>query len=669
MAAFLFASCRGVRSLVVRRAVLPGAARRAARVFGGGGDDWEGRLINDGSDSDGIRVIDVGADYFDQPEAEDSAEDDMEARIREASSAAASGRFAGGSAVGRQDFGDDGDFGAPSFAIEVDASCCPGCGAKFQCEDESRSGYLPRNVFERLNLEGEDDASPEREVEDLIAEALAARGGGAAAEALIIDDDDDDDDDLDELSLEELDALALAGEFDDDDDDDAEDDEEAARALRKLAKKEAKAARTSEVICSRCHGLRHKSSSGDKALRARAGAEDDALTPEAFEDLLKREVKESRGVVILFVDLFDVGGSLACWTRMGSMLGHRRRVLVAANKVDLLPADCSRARVADWVLAAARRSVPFLRDNLKSDDVRLVSCRTGSGVRELLGDARDEAARLGGDVFVCGAANCGKSSFVNRAVGAFNGAAGTRGGKKQFKGTKTWGVTASAQPGTTLGVVKVNLRDSGPDVYDTPGLLSPAALGSALDDAELKAVLPGADRLRPVALRVNPGKSVLLGGLARVDLADADLGAFFLTFFVSPNLKLHPTDPKHVDEAYLAKHVGDLLSPPFDADRLADLPPPVAHAFDVDGAGFDRAAVDIALAGLGWFSVTGSGRCRVVVHAPDGVLVDARDPLLPFENLKATSAKFTGGRVVQKRGAANKNKRAPGKKKKKAARY
>merc|ERR1711938_107645 len=98
------------------------------------------------------------------------------------------------------------------------------------------------------------------------------------------------------------------------------------------------------------------------------------------------------------------------------MLGHRRRVLLAANKVDLLPADCSRARVADWGLAAARRSVPFLRDNLKSDDVRLVSCRTGSGVRELLGDARDEAARLGGDVFVCGAANCGKSSFVNRAV-------------------------------------------------------------------------------------------------------------------------------------------------------------------------------------------------------------------------------------------------------------
>ena len=77
------------------------------------------------------------------------------------------------------------------------------------------------------------------------------------------------------------------------------------------------------------------------------------------------------------------------------VIEHHKSCVLVANKVDLLPADCSRARVADWVLAAARRSVPFLRDNLKSDDVRLVSCRTGSGVRELLGDARDEAA-IGG---------------------------------------------------------------------------------------------------------------------------------------------------------------------------------------------------------------------------------------------------------------------------------
>ena len=45
------------------------------------------------------------------------------------------------------------------------------------------------------------------------------------------------------------------------------------------------------------------------------------------------------------------------------------------------------------------------------------------------------AARARGDVFVCGAANCGKSSFVNRAVGAYSGG-------QNYKGVKAWGVTA-----------------------------------------------------------------------------------------------------------------------------------------------------------------------------------------------------------------------------------
>ena len=422
------------------------------------------------------------------------------------------------------------------------------------------------------------------------------------------------------------------------------------------------------MICSRCHGLRHASGKAKEAaaLRAGAGADDDALTPEAFEELLRREVRTARGVVILFVDLFDVEGSLRCWSSMGSLVGPRRRVLLAANKFDLLPEDCSRARVRDWVFDKARATVPFLRDNLRGDDVRLVSCRTGSGVGGLLEDARDEAARRGGDVYVCGAANCGKSSFINRAVGAFNGGFG-KGGQK-FKGDKTWGVTASPTPGTTLGVVKVALRDAGPDVYDTPGLLSPHALGAKLTEDELKAVLPSSEKLKPVALRVNPGKAVLLGALARVELLESERGAFFFTFFTAPGLTLHPTDPKRADRAYLEQHAGGLLSPPFDASRLDELGDPDRHELAIRGAGFERAAADVTLAGLGWFTVTGSGDCRIAVSAPRGVLVDLRDPLLPFEKLKAATAKFTGGRVVQKKGPGKKNKRPPGKKKTQARR-
>ena len=59
-----------------------------------------------------------------------------------------------------------------------------------------------------------------------------------------------------------------------------------------------------------------------------------------------------------------------------------------------------------------------------------------------------------------------------------------------------------------------------------------------------------------------------------------------------------------------------------------------------------QASTDIAIAGLGWISITGAGRCRVAVTAPNGVTVQAREALLPFE-ASVTHARFTGGRIEQ----------------------
>ena len=58
-------------------------------------------------------------------------------------------------------------------------------------------------------------------------------------------------------------------------------------------------------------------------------------------------------------------------------------------------------------------------------------------------------------------------------------------------------------------MVKINLRDDGPDVYDTPGLLQPGALGTVLTEEELQAITP--KKLDVVTLRVSEGQCVLLG--------------------------------------------------------------------------------------------------------------------------------------------------------------
>jgi len=432
-----------------------------------------------------------------------------------------------------------------------------------------------------------------------------------------------------------------------------------------------------QIICQRCHGLRYQSST---ALRARLGGSTaDGLSAAAFAELLRTTVKEARGVVVLFVDLFDVDASLKGWSRIGQLVGssgnkYRRKVLVAANKFDLLPADVPRQRAIDWVRRATLHYVPGLRDVLRPDEVYLISAKTGLGVARLLEEARRDADKLRGDVYVVGAANCGKSTFINRAIGAWSVESARKQKKKQLRKLKkagkghqkeeppvkapvVYGVTTSSTPGTTLSVVRVAGASSSSDssssqaaLYDTPGLLTGESLTTILTNDELKAVLPSKP-LVPTCLRVEPGKAVLIGGFASVEIVDAEYGAFFLTFCLSDRVSVHPTtfNParNRTFETFADAHIGtDRLRPPSSIERFRELRA-LATTTDipVDGQGWDAAAADIVLSGLGWFSVTGSGKCTIRVDAPAQILVRPRDPLLPYE-ANFNRAKFTGGRII-----------------------
>jgi hypothetical protein len=67
----------------------------------------------------------------------------------------------------------------------------------------------------------------------------------------------------------------------------------------------------------------------------------------------------------------------------------------------------------------------------------------------------------------------------------------------------------------------------------------------------------------------------------------------------------------------------------------------------IHGEGWLKASTDIAIAGLGWVSVTGAGSCKVTVTVPKDITVETRPALLPFEAAQ-TQARFTGGRIEQR---------------------
>ena len=166
-------------------------------------------------------------------------------------------------------------------------------------------------------------------------------------------------------------------------------------------------------------------------------------------------------------------------------------------------------------------------------------------------------------------------------------------------------------------------------------------------------------QVEPITFRVASGKCVLVGGLARIEVI-GDSKPFMFTFFVSNDIKLHPTSTSKVDE-YIQMHAGKMLTPPLEPgpERIEQIGEFEHHDVEIDGAGWKEAAADITLRGLGWVSVTGAGCAKVRISVPKGIGVSVRPPLMPFDVWEAT-AKYTGGRSVRKTTKTKNGKRNKG---------
>jgi hypothetical protein len=161
-----------------------------------------------------------------------------------------------------------------------------------------------------------------------------------------------------------------------------------------------------------------------------------------------------------------------------------------------------------------------------------------------------------------------------------------------------------------------------------------------------------------VTFRVSPGKCVLIGGLAQVEVA-GDSKPFFLTFFVSNDIKLHPTDVSRADD-YIRRYVGTTLTPTLgDYERWKELGLFDDHLLSIQGVGWNEAAADIALMGLGWVAVTGAGTATIRVRVPKGIGVSVRPPIMPYD-VWETTARYTGNRAVRKQARSVNGKRSKG---------
>lgn len=343
----------------------------------------------------------------------------------------------------------------------------------------------------------------------------------------------------------------------------------------------AKAFGTGSVICQRCFRIKNYNESSSVTV-----------DQNEFLALLAR-IGDEDALVIHIVDLFDFEGSLI--GGLQRFVGSNP-VLLAVNKIDLLPKVTNWNKIRNWVQKQAKEQ------GLRTTDIVLCSARKNQGFERLL--AAVDKQRGDRDVYVVGATNVGKSTLINRLIRDYS--------------DLEQELTTSRYPGTTLDMVNIPL-DDGHFIIDTPGIVYPWRFSEIVSRKDLAAVMPDKP-LKPTIYQLDPGQTLFFGGMARFDFIAGAHQSF--TCYISGGLHIHRTKLEKADELY-ANHAGELLSPPAKAD-VAAMPGWTRHEFRIQHG----ADADIYISGLGWVKMNGNSGALVAVYAPRGIRVLVRQALI-----------------------------------------
>ena len=335
------------------------------------------------------------------------------------------------------------------------------------------------------------------------------------------------------------------------------------------------------LVCKRCFRLKNYNEVSDVEL----GAED-------FYKLIKTLSKKD-GLIVKVVDIFDFSGS---WIEdVIGIVGNNKDIVLVANKLDLLPKSVKQNKIKQWLFKMLKAK------GIKVKDVLLISAIKNHGIEEAA--ARIDELRNGKDVYIIGATNVGKSTFINKLIEL------TTGDKNV--------ITTSHFPGTTLGMIEIPL-DRATSIYDTPGIILDYDIAHYLDAKSLKLVMPKKE-IKARVFQLNAEQSLFFGGMARVDFVKGERQSF--TLYASNLVDIHRTKLSNAD-ALFEKHLGTLLKPPFE-DNISIFKNQVKKNFKID----DR-KIDIVISGLGWITVNSDSGCEIDIYVPEEIEVFVRESII-----------------------------------------
>lgn len=103
-------------------------------------------------------------------------------------------------------------------------------------------------------------------------------------------------------------------------------------------------------------------------------------------------------------------------------------------------------------------------------------------------------------------------------------------------------------------------------------------------------------RLQPRTFRTASGYSILVAGLARLDILSCPTASIYLTFWAADQIQCHLGRTEYAEERLL-KCAGVSLCPPETPTRFQDLGPLKPVHVEVKGSSWKKSTKDVCLAG------------------------------------------------------------------------
>lgn len=326
-------------------------------------------------------------------------------------------------------------------------------------------------------------------------------------------------------------------------------------------------------VCQRCYQMTHYGKTGNVRL-----------TPEQIKNNIGKAIQLSQLLVIV-ADFSDLTGTLPAWSGLVS----NKPYLIVINKLDLMPERTKPPEVVEYLKM-------YLSDKFsqKPKTLILASALKGNGVALLLDEIK-KASLSGERVALLGMTNVGKSSLI----------------KQMLLTEKSPQLpTISKFPGTTLGLSNWSILKGRNSLIDTPGMAPGDRLGDLLCPECAGSLLPTA-KLSHKLWGVKPGKGMIVGNY--FGIVHQGESETVLLSFLPPKLQVHRTD---------GAKIGDLITtgPSWLGNGCKQCFRNLKWKEDVVRL---KPNSDLAVAGLGWFSLRGA-ETEFKIWYPEGVRLEIR---------------------------------------------